>query len=191
MPFQKGHKINLGRKRPDMFGNEINLGRKRTKEQKEKYRLARLGKHHSEETKRKIGNSHKGEKCYNFGKHLSDEIKKKLSKALKGKKSYLWKGGISKKFGYAGFIQKRREIRKRGNGGYHTLGEWEILKAQYNWICPCCKKKETKIVLTEDHIIPLSRGGSDNIENIQPLCKSCNCKKHTKIIKYTVDITGI
>jgi 5-methylcytosine-specific restriction endonuclease McrA len=64
----------------------------------------------------------------------------------------------------------------------HTYQEWETLKAQYNWTCPWCGKSEPKIKLTEDHIIPLSRGGSNNIENIQPLCKSCNCKKSTKII---------
>lgn len=74
--------------------------------------------------------------------------------------------------------------RKREADGNHTFEEWEKLKAQYNWTCPACLKKEPEIKLTEDHIVPLSKGGSDNIENIQPLCGSCNCKKLTKIIKY-------
>ena len=78
----------------------------------------------------------------------------------------------------------RRRTLKRSAEGTHTFGEWELLKKQYGYICPCCGKLEPEIVLTEDHIIPLAKGGSDFIENIQPLCRSCNCKKHTKIIKY-------
>mgnify|MGYP001585303707 CR=1 FL=1 len=74
--------------------------------------------------------------------------------------------------------------RRRSAQGSHTFGEWETLKAQYNWICPACKRKEPEIKLSIDHIIPLSKGGSDNIENIQPLCRNCNCQKWTRVVKY-------
>ena len=46
-------------------------------------------------------------------------------------------------------------------------------------MCPCCGKKKK---LTEDHIIPIKKNGTDYINNIQPLCQSCNSKKHIKII---------
>lgn len=80
-------------------------------------------------------------------------------------------------------LNKRRKI-LRQMSGRHSEGEWQTMKAQYDWTCPSCKKKEPDIKLTRDHIIPVSRGGSDNIENIQPLCHSCNCRKHTLTIRY-------
>jgi 5-methylcytosine-specific restriction endonuclease McrA len=78
----------------------------------------------------------------------------------------------------------RRKVRLKQNGGFHSIGEWETLKAQYNWTCPSCKKSEPEIKLTKDHIITILNGGSDNIENIQPLCKPCNSRKHSKNIRY-------
>ena len=136
----------------------------------------------------------------NTGKHwkLSEEIKEKY-RQRKGEKAGGWKDGRMLQKGYHQktikewkeknvkrvlFLNARRRARKINAEGLHTFGEWELLKKQYGYTCPCCRRKEPEIQLTEDHIIPLSKGGSDYIENIQPLCRSCNCKKHTKIVKF-------
>ena len=80
--------------------------------------------------------------------------------------------------------KRTRRNREYGADGSHTEQEWLSVKAMFNFTCPCCLQKEPAIKLTEDHITPLSKGGSDHIENIQPLCGPCNSFKHTKDTKY-------
>lgn len=111
--------------------------------------------------------------------------------AKRGANSSNWKGGLSKQDGYRSFMCARRRVKKIANGGSHTLAEWETRKAQYNWTCPCCHRSEPEIKLTEDHIVPTVKGGSDNIENIQPLCGSCNSRKHTKTVKYEYELVEV
>ena len=75
-------------------------------------------------------------------------------------------------------LKARRYARKRNAIGSHTLKEWELLKNKFNNRCAICNKEKP---LTVDHIIPLSKDGTDYISNIQPLCRNCNSKKNDKL----------
>lgn len=37
--------------------------------------------------------------------------------------------------------------------------------------------KQGRLLMTVDHIIPKSLGGTNNIKNLQPMCTKCNSKK--------------
>lgn len=47
--------------------------------------------------------------------------------------------------------------------------------------CQSCGKQQVEASLTIDHIISLSRGGSNDISNLQTLCFTCNRKKSDNI----------
>jgi 5-methylcytosine-specific restriction endonuclease McrA len=68
-----------------------------------------------------------------------------------------------------------RRARVAGNGGKFTAQEWKDLCERYENKCLCCGRSDVK--LAADHVIPLKNGGVNTIENLQPLCKSCNSSK--------------
>lgn len=45
----------------------------------------------------------------------------------------------------------------------------------------CCQSCGTGDRLTVDHIIPLAKGGSNDISNLQTLCFSCNSRKRDRL----------
>lgn len=82
------------------------------------------------------------------------------------------------------FANRRNKKLRSGMTGTHSFAEWEALKARYNFKCLRCERSEPEVRLTQDHIVPVAKGGTNSIDNIQPLCKSCNSKKHLKTIDY-------
>jgi hypothetical protein len=68
-----------------------------------------------------------------------------------------------------------RWVRKfAAKGKSFTKQERRAVFELYGNICLCCKKK---LPLEADHVIPLARGGTDDITNIQPLCSKCHDAK--------------
>jgi 5-methylcytosine-specific restriction endonuclease McrA len=68
-------------------------------------------------------------------------------------------------------LRKRRAARHASLGNF-TVEEFKELCERYGDECLACG--DTEVVLEADHVVPLIKGGSDNISNIQPLCGSCN-----------------
>ena len=58
-----------------------------------------------------------------------------------------------------------------------TAAQWAMLKERYNFSCAYCGERVP--VLTQDHVLALSRGGNHTMANVVPACKSCNSRKHT------------
>ena len=79
---------------------------------------------------------------------------------------------------YKNVCGSRRRARIKGAGGSHTVQELAGLRKQQKDRCahPWCRKK-LKGGGEKDHIVPISRGGSDYIWNIQWLCEPCNREK--------------
>jgi 5-methylcytosine-specific restriction endonuclease McrA len=104
--------------------------------------------------------------------------------------------------------EKRKEIRKRWTEknwdriiaiaqnrraafGSISGEEWTELKKRCGGVCISCHRVRP---LTIDHIKPLSKGGTNTIENVQPLCKSCNSSKGAREVDFRPEFeaqTGI
>ena len=58
--------------------------------------------------------------------------------------------------------------------------DWRRMVARYRGCCAYCG--EFVEGLTQDHIIPLARGGRHSIGNLIPACGSCNSSKNARLI---------
>lgn len=71
-------------------------------------------------------------------------------------------------------LEKTKKIASRHIPSDVQIAVWK----RDNGKCVFCDSSEK---LHFDHIIPFSKGGSNEIDNIQILCAKCNLKKHDKV----------
>lgn len=69
----------------------------------------------------------------------------------------------------------RRAVENGAEVNDLTAAQWSEIKAAYGHRCAYCHKKSQR--LTQDHVVPLSRGGHHTASNVVPACKSCNSRK--------------
>lgn len=74
------------------------------------------------------------------------------------------------------------KYRSRLNGSieHHTLEQWLAKLASYDARCAYCGSIGK---MTRDHVVPLSLGGSNAIENIVPACQWCNGSKWNRLLE--------
>jgi len=66
--------------------------------------------------------------------------------------------------------------------GTHSKGQWLAMLSINGSLCPRCNNVSHR--LFKDHIIPIYQGGSDSIDNIQPLCPRCSSAKGPESIDH-------
>jgi 5-methylcytosine-specific restriction endonuclease McrA len=80
---------------------------------------------------------------------------------------------------YRAGYQNRRARKLSAPGSYKASDVAEI-KRQQKLKCACCKVS-IKLKWHVDHIVPLSRGGTNFRRNLQLLCAPCNQAKYSKL----------
>lgn len=81
-----------------------------------------------------------------------------------------------------------QRLRRYGVKPEMTAVQWREILVTNNHCCAYCG---TAGPMTKDHVIPLSRGGTDNKDNILPACNFCNCSKGAKpLLEWLVISTG-
>lgn len=83
----------------------------------------------------------------------------------------------------------RKKLQKMRRKQY-TAYERELIYRKGDCKCYLCGKELMLSDMTLDHVVPLSKGGTDCLENIRPCCKECNTWKGNSLMQEFIMKTG-
>jgi hypothetical protein len=109
-----------------------------------------IGKKHTEETKKKFSESHKGKKNWNFGKPRSEEHKKKIGQAQLGELNHNFKGD---------------------NAGYAAIHYRIKKKFPKTKLCMLCKER-----IPKDLACLTANWKDESLKNWAWFCRACHMK---------------
>ncbi len=72
---------------------------------------------------------------------------------------------------------KRRAMKMNASGS-HSVEQWLSRVSMFLWKCAYCGTKLDSKTATQDHRIPLVRGGTNWPSNLVPACLKCNVDKN-------------
>ena len=77
--------------------------------------------------------------------------------------------------------KKRDAVRRDQTAGRYQTKAWQLARRQRllmdNWQCQECRRVVAGREAHVDHIIPKASGGSDLMDNLRTLCRSCHSRK--------------
>jgi hypothetical protein len=79
-------------------------------------------------------------------------------------------------------IKNRRRGREHGSTSHYTWAEvMRLFIGKFNRCCAYCEQPIEGLP-DPDHVVPLSRGGSNSITNVLPCCSPCNSDKRDLLL---------
>lgn len=75
------------------------------------------------------------------------------------------------------YFAKERSARKIKNRKNSDEPFFQATAATWHFNLYAITPDGREILMTKDHIVPRSKGGADNLENLQTMCRPCNNRK--------------
>ena len=108
---------------------------------------------------------------------LKRKLYRQATSATRTARAKAWNQANKEKFNFHVTTSKIKQKMSKEAKAYKILDK--EIKRLYSSPCFFCGSTEK---ITMDHIIPISRSGNHSVGNLQPLCKSCNSSKKSRLV---------